>query len=85
VNDAEILKGLTEICRENFGDDSLVLSPEMTADDVEGWDSFNHINVLVAAEMRFGIKFQTAEVEGLRDVGQLVKLIAKKTQAAAQR
>jgi acyl carrier protein len=75
---AEILTGLTQIVRETIGDDTIVLTPETTADDVPMWDSFNHINILVAAEVRFGVKFQTAEIEGLRNVGQLAQLIEKK-------
>ena len=51
----------------------------MTAKDVQDWDSFNHINLVVATEARFGIKFQTAEIESLRNVGQFVELIRKKT------
>jgi acyl carrier protein len=73
---------LTEIFRENFGDDTIVLTEDTTADDVDGWDSFNHINILAAAEIRFRIKFHTAEIEGLKNVGQLAQLIAGKTHSA---
>ena len=45
---------------------------------MEGWDSFNHINIVVAIESKFGIKFHTAEVEELRNVGDLVELVEKK-------
>jgi acyl carrier protein len=79
VTDEKILADLTEICRQVFADDSLVLTMETMAEDVEGWDSFNHINILVAVEMRYGIKFHTAEVEELRNVGHLVQLIRAKT------
>jgi len=79
VTENQVLAELTNIFHEIFGDDSITLTPETTAEDIDRWDSFNHINILVASEMRFGIKFQTAEVEGLRNVGHLVELIAKKT------
>jgi acyl carrier protein len=49
-----------------------------TAEDIEGWDSFNHVNIVVAIESRFGIKFNAAEVEELRAVGEFVNLIEKK-------
>jgi acyl carrier protein len=78
VTNAEIMIGLTEIFRENFDDDTISLTEKTTADDIEGWDSFNHINILAATEIRFGIKFQTAEIEGLRNVGQLAQLVAEK-------
>jgi acyl carrier protein len=78
VNNSEILEKLTDIFHDVFSDDSLVLAPQMTADDVEEWDSFNHINIVVATETRFGIKFKTAEIEKLKNVGEFVELISQK-------
>lgn len=77
----EIYRDLTEIFRDTFDDDALDLRPEMTAEDVDGWDSHNHISIIVAAEVRFGVKFQTAELEGLRNVGELAQCIARKVNA----
>lgn len=57
---------------------NLVVTMRTTAEDVEGWDSFNHVNIVVAIESQFGIKFNAAEVEELRAVGELVNLIEKK-------
>jgi acyl carrier protein len=73
--------GVAEIIRDVVGPPDLALTPETTAEDVEGWDSFNHINIVVALEQRFGIKFHTAEIEELRNVGDLVALVVKKTAA----
>ena len=81
ITDAEILQDLTDIFRDVFGDDDLVLTPNTTADDVEDWDSFNHINIMVAAEAKFGVKIQTGEIEALKNVGELVALIARKQSA----
>jgi acyl carrier protein len=78
---AEIDARLTEIFRDIFDDDNLTLRPEMTAADVKDWDSFNHINLIVATEAKFGIKFQTAEIESLKNVGHFEELIAKKLAA----
>ena len=78
---AEIDTRLTGIFRDIFDDDNLTLRPEMTAADVKEWDSFNHINLIVATEARFGIKFQTAEIESLRNVGHFEELICKKLAA----
>lgn len=80
MTEAKILEQLVQIFREIFDNNDITLNMDTTAEDIEGWDSFNHINIIVAAEMRFSIKFATAEIEGLRNVGELVELIAKKTQ-----
>jgi acyl carrier protein len=74
----QIYAKLTDIFRDVFDDDSIVLTPELTAADVPGWDSFNHINLIVATEVAFKIKFKTAELESLRNVGHLVDVIASK-------
>ena len=78
---AEIYSQLTDIFHDLFDDDTLVLTPELTAADVPEWDSFNHINLIVAVESRFRIKFQTAELEQLHTVGHLADLIAAKLTA----
>ena len=76
-----IYSQLTEIFHDTFDDDTIVLSPELTAADVPEWDSFNHINLIVAVEHRFKIKFQTAELEQLHTTGHLVELIQSKLAA----
>jgi acyl carrier protein len=78
----EIYAQLTSIFRDLFDDDTLVLTPSLTAPDVPEWDSFNHINLIVAVEQRFKIKFHTAELEQLHTVGHLASLI--QTKLAAQ-
>jgi len=77
----DIYDQLTVIFRDLFDDDNLVLTPGLTAADVPEWDSFNHINLIVAVETRFKIKFQTAELEQLHTVGHLVDLVAAKLAA----
>ena len=71
----DIYSQLTPIFRDVFDDEALVLTPDLTAASVPDWDSFNHINLIVAVEQRFGIKFQTAELESMHTVGHLVNLI----------
>jgi acyl carrier protein len=78
MNDDEILQALTEIMREYFDDDGLVLTRSTTAEDIPAWDSLNHVNIIVAVEQRFRIHFLTAEVEGLHNVGALIDLIKRK-------
>jgi len=81
MNTKEILEQLTEIFHQIFDDESIVLTPEKTAADIADWDSFNHINIIVAVEEHFGIKFQTAETEELKNVGHLIELIQQKLEA----
>ncbi|MBD8474979.1 acyl carrier protein [Pseudomonas sp. CFBP 8770] len=73
-----VLHELTDLFRDLFDDESLLLSNDTTADQVEGWDSQMHVTLIVAAEQRFGIKFRTAELESLRNVGQFTQLIESK-------
>ena len=77
----EIYAQLTGIFHDVFDDDTVVLTPDLTAASVPEWDSFNHINLIVAIESRFKIKFQTAELEQLHTVGHLADLIAAKLAA----
>jgi len=77
----DIYAQLTTIFHDIFDDDGLVITPDLTAAEVPEWDSFNHINLIVAVESRFKIKFQTAEIEQLHTVGHLVALIAAKLAA----
>ncbi len=72
---------LTPIFQDVLEAPSLVLTPELTANDVPEWDSFNHINLVVAMEAHFGVKFQTAELESLQSVGHLVALLEGKLAA----
>lgn len=74
----DIYAQLTPLFHDVFDDETLVLTPELTASSVPEWDSFNHINLIVAVESTFKIKFQTAELESMNTVGHLVDLIQKK-------
>jgi acyl carrier protein len=78
MQEAEIYAKLTPIFRDILDDDGLVLKPELTAADVPDWDSFNHINIVVATEAVFKIKFKSAEIEELKNVGEFVQLIQKR-------
>ncbi len=76
--DLEIYDQLTVVFRQVLEDDTIVLTPETTADDVDGWDSMNHIFIVVELEKRFGVKFQAAEMEELKNVGELATLVKQK-------
>lgn len=70
---------LTHIFRDVFDEDALVLNPAMTADDVAGWDSLNHLRLVLAVSKSFGVKFSAAEVGGLKNIGEFVAVIRSKT------
>lgn len=78
MTDEDILATTTEIFHDLFADDSLVLTPNTTADDVDGWDSIKHISLIVAIEDRFGIRIGTDEIENLANVGDLLTTIRRK-------
>ena len=77
----DIYAQLTPIFHDLFDDNTIVLNPGLTAADVPEWDSFNHINLIVAVEARFGVKFQTAELESMQTVGHLADLVQSKLAA----
>jgi len=79
ANEAEVYSGLTEIFHDVFMRDDLVLTPELTAKQVQGWDSFKQIEIIMASEEKWGIKFNTRELDSLRCVGDLAKMVSTKT------
>lgn len=74
----QIYSRLTEVFQDVFDNESIELSPQTTARDIAGWDSVNHVNLIAATEMRFGIRFKTTELESMHNVGELVAAIASK-------
>lgn len=78
MNTSSIYSRLTEIFREVFDDDDLVVEPALTAADVEEWDSLNHIRLVLSIEKGFGLRFSAAEVGSLKNVGEFVELIQSK-------
>jgi acyl carrier protein len=79
MNDHDEIKArLTAIFRNVFDDDSLTLFDEMTAADVEDWDSLSHITLVVACEKEFGLRLTPAEVGHLKNVGEMLKLLTSR-------
>ena len=77
MSEQEILSAVQDIFRDNFDDDSLEINRSTCADDIEDWDSLEQINLLTAIEKKFNIKFKLADVRGLKDVGDLLDLVAR--------
>ena len=69
---------LTAVFRDVFDEDELQLTPETTADDVEGWDSLTHIRLVLAVSKAFGVKFSASEIGNLKNVGEFADMIEKK-------
>ncbi len=71
----KIYDALNEIFQDIFDDDEIVVEASTTSDDIEDWDSLEHINLVVAIEKRFGLKFSMVEVNGMKNVGEMVEII----------
>ncbi len=69
---------LQEIFRDLFDDETIELFDEMTADDIEDWDSLAHINLIADIERSFGVRFSTKEVTATKNVGEFIRVIESK-------
>lgn len=78
----EITGKVQEIFRDIFDEPTLVISGEMTADDVDAWDSLNHINLMSAIENEFKIRFALGELQKIKNVDVLIEMIMKKIELA---
>ena len=78
MEDGAILQALTNILRDIFESPSLEFSPETRIEDVEKWDSFHHVNIIIAVEIQWGIKFKTVEMGRPQTVGEFIELIQRK-------
>ena len=70
---------LTGILQDVFDDDTLVARADLTAADVDGWDSFAHLRLIMTVERRFKVRFTAAQISSLKNVGELVNLIESRT------
>lgn len=75
---SDIFKKVNEIFCDELDNDDIVLTDEMTADDVEEWDSLSHVQLIVAIEKAFGIKFTSNEILSWNNVGELIDSIEKR-------
>lgn len=75
-----VVTRLTEVFRKVFNNESIVLSDELTANDVENWDSLSHMLLITEIENAFQIKFKLKELNKMRNVGDMIIIIADKAQ-----
>ena len=78
MNNKEILNQVQEIFHDQLDDESIVLTNETTADDVDDWDSLTHIMLVVAIEKHFKIKFTSNEILSWKNVGEMMNCILEK-------
>jgi len=73
-----IQERLTKVFRAVFDNESITLTPDLTADDVDEWDSLSHINLMLAIELEFGIEFSQSEIQNFSNVGELIECVKTK-------
>lgn len=71
----EVFVTLNEVFRDVFDDEEITVTDKTTADDIEEWDSLEHINLLAAVEQAFGIKFNMGQVVSMKNVGEMADII----------
>ena len=71
----KVFETLNEVFRDVFDDESIVVEEETTADDIEDWDSMEHINLVAAVEQELGVKFTMGQVVTMKNVGEMVDII----------
>jgi acyl carrier protein len=79
MDEAQIYSRLAEIFEDVFDEETIEITPELSAKDVDGWDSLTHIRLILTIEKAFKIKFSTSEIGRLANVGDLVSLIKAHT------
>lgn len=76
----EIFKALNVIFKDIFDDETIVVSETTNSEEIEDWDSLEHINLVIAIENRFGIKFKMEEINQMKNVGDMVAVIIERTE-----
>lgn len=74
----EVYEKLNEVFRDVFEDEDITVNDNTTADDIEDWDSLEHINLINAIEQEFGIKFNMGQIVSMKNVGEMVNIIISK-------
>lgn len=74
----EVMDKVTAIFRDVFDDDDLIITDSTNSDDIEDWDSLEHIALIVSMEKEFNLKFDIKEVNKLANVGEMIDLIVSK-------
>lgn len=78
MDNKEIYERLNEVFRDVFDDEDIVVKADTTADDIEDWDSLEHITLISAVEREFKVKFKMGEISSMKNVGEMAQIIAKR-------
>lgn len=71
----EVFETLNEVFRDVFDDETITVNDNTTSEDIEDWDSLEHINLIAAVEQEFGMKFSMGQVVAMKNVGEMVDII----------
>ncbi len=71
----EVFEKMNEVFRDVFDDETITVTDETTAKDIDGWDSLEHINLIVAMEQAFSMKFNMGQVVSMKNVGEMADII----------
>ena len=82
IETTKIYEKLSVILRDVFEDETLIAKPELTADDIPGWDSLTNLRLILTVQKAFGVKFTAHEITSLNNVGELAALVQEKTRLA---
>lgn len=80
----DVYSTMTAVFRRVFDDESFELADTTTAQDIPGWDSLTHINLIIEIEDEFGLKFTVDDIAGLKNVGEMVAMVERKLAAKRQ-
>ena len=75
MQDVELRASIQQIFRDFFEDDDIVVTDELSALDIEGWDSMAHVSLLLEIEEAFSVKFKLNEIARLKNVGDLIEIL----------
>ncbi len=78
INRTEIFTRLQDVFRDSFDDPDIEIFDNMTAEDVDDWDSVTHISLIICVEKEFGIQLNAAEIGELENVGAMINLLEKR-------
>lgn len=78
MSEKEIINDLNKIFQDLFDDDDINVTRETTADDIEDWDSLEHINLIAAVERKYKIRFTMKEVSSMKNVGEMIDIISER-------
>ena len=78
MRDDEILKRVNNVFQDVFDDDTLEVDYDTTSDDIDDWDSLEHMTLMEAVEKEFGMRFKTSEIANMKNVGETIDIIAQR-------